>query len=452
MMNTSFLIVDDETTFLGSMVRRLRMLGYDDVEAVADPTEVAALLAKRHFDVAFLDVVMPGLNGIEVLEQIKEQSPATECIMITANEDIPTVIQAIKQGAYEYLVKPVDPDHLAHTLEKALERKRMYDLLDIRQRDQDGDPGDIPEAFSDIQTCDDRMLRLLHEAQLHAQSMIPVLITGETGVGKELLAQAVHRASPRAAGNFVAVNMLSVSPSLFESEFFGYAKGAFTGALTDKAGYLSRAEGGSLFLDEIGDLPMEIQGKLLRLLQESEYTPVGHTRAVKADVRFIAATNQDLEKLVQRGKFRADLYYRLHFAHLHIPPLRSRVDDIRLLAQWFVRSYSQGSVRIADTALARLMVHDFPGNIRELKGTLESACNLAEGGVITERYLHLPGQGRQPMMIPGQDEPLTPLAEVERLHILKVYQAVDNNKSQAARILGISFKTLLRKLKAYGVE
>ena len=451
-MNTSFLIVDDETTFLSSMVRRLRMLGYEDVHAVSDPTTVAALLKTKSFDVAFLDIVMPGMNGLEVLEIIKEQSPATECIMITANEDIPTVIQAVKLGAYDYLVKPVDPDHLAHTLENALERKRMQELLDIRRRDQDGDLEGIPEAFADIQTCDNRMQRLLHEAQLHAQSIIPVLITGETGVGKELMARAVHKASPRSAEQFVAVNMLSVSPSLFESEFFGYKKGAFTGANADKAGFLSQAEGGTLFLDEIGDLPKEIQGKLLRMLQESEYTPVGHTRAIKADVRFVAATNQDLEKLVEKGKFRRDLYYRLRFASLHIPPLRSRADDIRLLATWFVREYSGAKVTISDAAIARLMVYEFPGNIRELKGTLEAACNLAEGGVITERHLNLPGQGRQAMVIPGQNDPLEPLAEIERQHILKVYQAVDNNKSQAARILGINFKTLLRKLKAYDVE
>jgi two-component system response regulator AtoC len=405
------------------------------------------MLEERSFDAAFLDITMPQMDGLDLLKAIKERSPETECIMVTANESVPLVIRAVKTGAYDYLVKPITPDQLAHALNRALERKRLIDSLRLRSSRATTRALDHPDAFDEIVTGNRRMLALLHEAELHATSDIPILVTGETGVGKELLAQAIHGASRRAAGPFVPVNMLALSPTLFESEFFGHVKGAFTGADREKEGYLGKAAGGTLFLDEIGDLSLEIQGKLLRILQEGEYSRVGDTKPIRSDVRFVTATNQDLEKQVQQRKFRKDLFYRLQFAHLQIPPLRDRTDDLTLLADHFL---SERAASIAEESWESLKVHGWPGNVRELKGVLEAARNLAAGGDIQPAHLKLPRVKAR-----GKSAPvgkLEPLADVERRHIVAVYEAVGNNKSQAARVLSIGLQTLHRRLKAYGVK
>ncbi len=447
-MNPSVLIVDDEVTFLESARRKLRMAGYTEVTTEADPVEALARLEDHAFDVAFLDITMPHMSGLELLERILERSPATRCVMVTALDNIDSVMRATRLGAFDYLVKPIRPEQLVDALERALSYKRMLDLLELRQRELAERRLEDPEAFAEIFSADDRTLRLLHEAELHARSSVPVLITGETGVGKELMAQAIHRASPRRRGPFVPVNMLSLSSSLFESEFFGHRKGSFTGAITDKEGYLDRVRGGTLFLDEIGDLPTELQGKLLRILQEGEYCPVGDTRPRQADVRFIAATHQDLEK----ATFRRDLYYRLRFAHIAIPPLRQRRDDIRLLAARFIEGSARPDARLSDEAQEALVAHDWPGNVRELKGVIEAAANLAEQGEILCAHLNIPIRRR-----PGGDGKSDPsamptLAEVERRHILRVYEATGKNKTQTAKILGISPQTLHRKLAAYRVQ
>jgi DNA-binding NtrC family response regulator len=449
-MKTCILAVDDETAFLDSIQRMLRIEGYDDINTIADPTKVEALLTEKTFDIAFLDITMPEMDGLDLLRIIKERSPETECVMITANESIPLVIKAVKRGAYDYLVKPIMPEQLVHALNRALERRRMMEALLLKSNRSAKRTLDNPDAFKEIVTGDKRMLSLLHEAELHAGSDIPILVTGETGVGKELMARAIHLASRRGQGPFVAVNMLALSPTLFESEFFGHVKGAFTGADRNKLGYLAKAEGGTLFLDEIGDLSLEIQGKLLRILQEGEYIPVGETRSRMADVRFVAATNQDLDKLVQQRKFRKDLFYRLQFAHLTLPGLRERRDDIPLLADHFV----DGVSRLDEETYDALDAHDWPGNVRELRGVLEAAANLAGRGSIAPGHLRLPKRkGRETLSvkdtIPGAQKSL---AEVERRHIISVYEVTGNNKSQTARILEIGLQTLHRKLKSYGVK
>jgi two-component system response regulator AtoC len=448
-MKASILVVDDETAFLDSVQRMLRIEGYEEITTKSVPTEVPALFDEKSFDIAFLDITMPELDGLELLKIVKERSPETECVMITANESIPMVIKAIKLGAYDYLVKPIMPEQLTHALNRALERRRMMEALLLKSKRGVKRALDNPEAFREIVTGDKQMLTLLHEAELHAGSEIPILVTGETGVGKELMARAIHLSSRRAARPFVAVNMLALSPTLFESEFFGHTKGAFTGAERDKVGYLGKAEGGTLFLDEIGDLSLEIQGKLLRILQEGEYTPVGDTRSRVANVRFVAATNQDLDKLVAQRKFRKDLFFRLQFAHLGIPPLRDRRDDIPLLAEHFV-----GASRLADETYDALDAHDWPGNVRELKGVLEAAANLAAEGAIAPKHLRLPAaKGREVVKGKGAaTDTMEALAEVEQRHIIAVYEATGNNKSQTARVLEIGLQTLHRKLKAYNVK
>ena len=453
-MKTSILVVDDETVFLDSVRMMLRMEGYDDVTLVSDPTEVQGLIQDRCFDVAFLDITMPSMDGLEVLEVIKEHAPATECVMVTANESIPLVIRAIRTGAYDYLVKPISPEQMIHALDRALEHRRLIQSLLLRSSRAVGRALDDPAAFAEIVTGNRGMLRLLHEAELHAASDIPILVTGETGVGKELLARAVHRASRRADGPFVPVNMLALSPTLFESEFFGHVKGAFTGADRAHKGYLGKADGGTLFLDEIGDLSLEIQGKLLRILQEGEFSAVGDTRVIRSDVRIVAATNQDLEKRVQQHQFRKDLFYRLQFAHLEIPPLRDRLDDLPLLAQRFVSEDAGGAAAITDGGWESLEAHGWPGNVRELEGVLQSATNLAAGGPLKSAHLRLP-QPRKRTSVEGPATSvgeLEPLKDVERRHILAVYEAVGHNKTQAARVLEIGLQTMHRKLRAYGVK
>jgi DNA-binding NtrC family response regulator len=446
------LIVDDEAFFLKIMQENLLSLGYENLTPISDPAAVQAALQSHIYDAAFLDINMPGMDGLQLLEQVKQSSPQTECIMVTSNEEIPSVIKAIKLGAYDYLVKPVSADQLERALDRALERKRMMEIHFLRQEKSFNEALDQPEAFTEIVTSDQTMLRLLHEAELHARSDIPVLISGETGTGKELMARSLHKASRRSKGPFVAVNMLSLSASLFESEFFGHAKGAFTGAVGEKKGYLGEAAQGTLFLDEIGDLPMDIQGKLLRILQEGEYTPVGKTTPLRADVRFVAATNQDLDALVAEGRFRKDLYYRLRFAQLHLPPLRQRLDDVRILAGRFLEKSSRPQAKLTSAAESSLIGHDWPGNVRELKGVIEAAANLAEKGEIKHDYLNLPPSELIAPVTQSGDQALEPLAEVERRHILMVYKAMNDNKTQAAHQLGISLATLQRKLKAYQVK
>jgi two-component system response regulator AtoC len=456
-MAVAILVVDDEQDFLDSAVRGLRLEGYTDVTAIARAADVPALLDDKSFDCAILDVSMPELDGIELLRIIKERAPRTECIMVTAHQSIPLVIRAIKLGAYDYIVKPTTPEDLSHTLERALERRRLLEALRLRSDEAHDEALQQPEAFRDFVTADRHTLHLLREAELHAVSQIPILVTGETGVGKEVLARAIHRASRRAAGPFVAINMLAVAPTLFEAEFFGHAKGAFTGADRDRPGYLARARGGTLFLDEIGDLSLDGQGKLLRILQEGEYVPVGKTRPERADVRFIAATNQDLDKLVATRRFRKDLLYRLQFAHLHVPPLRRRNEDIPLLAQRLLGALpSHPQVQLSEPAELALLGHDWPGNVRELKGVLEAAANLAQGGTIEPEHLRFATGGKsRPVAAIGTPVAvgqLEPLAELERRHILAVYEAVGQNKSHAARVLEIGLQTLHRKLQAYDVK
>ena len=456
-MAISVLIVDDEPDFLDSLKRMLRLDGYVAVEARVNPLEALDCVKQTSFDVALLDVTMPEMDGISLLTQIKQYSPETECIMITANEVVQTVVECVKQGAYDYLLKPLSPDQLRCSLNRALEHKRLLEAVQLRSCRQVPKAPVNREAFAEIITESPEMLLQLRETELHAASDIPILITGETGCGKELLARAIHRASNRAKGPFVAVNMLALSPSLFESEFFGHARGAFTGAERDKLGYLSQARGGTLFLDEIGDLALEIQGKLLRILQEGEFVPVGKTRTERADVRFVAATNQDLEARVADGLFRKDLFYRLQYAHMHLISLCERIDDVPLLARHFV---SARGARISDEALAALCMHSWPGNVRELKGTLDAAINLAEGGTVETEHLRVkwlqPEKLQAPTSLPVPAGPgWVSLEQAERDYIFRVLEHTNGRitgAGGAAEILELKPSTLNFRIQKLGLR
>ena len=319
-MQSRILVIDDELDFLDSIRRGLITSGYRNVELEADPIiAVQQLESGEIYDVALIDITMPGLSGIELLERFKELSPQTECIMVTAIDEARVAVECLRKGAYDYLVKPISKEDLLLSLSRALERKRLVDILDMGKKPE-SPKLTKPEAFANIVTQDNSMHKILKEAELHALSNVPILISGETGTGKELLARAVHRASTRSKRLYTPVNMDALDGNLFAAEFFGHVKGAFTGAQTDRAGYLEETHRGTLFLDEIGNLPFDLQGKLLRVLQDGEFIKIGASRPQRVDVRFIAATNADLEKLIAQKRFRKDLYYRLRGGRWSQPP------------------------------------------------------------------------------------------------------------------------------------
>jgi DNA-binding NtrC family response regulator len=404
---------------------------------------------------------MEGLDGLELLQVIKNTSPSTECIMVTALNEAKLAVECLRKGAYDYLVKPITRDELVSAVKRVLERKRLLDILEFGKR---GTPPKLEheEAFSPIVTASMKVLRLLKEAELHAASDVPILLTGESGTGKELLARAMHLASSRARFNFTAINMAAFSGTLFDAEFFGHTKGAFTGAEIARTGHLEHSHKGTLFLDEIGNLPFELQGKLLRVLQDGEYLKLGSSTVQRVDVRLIAATNADLHRLMAKGMFRKDLYYRLRGAWLNLPPLKERKEDIPLLIDHFLKELTgePGKIEIKDKTISLLMEHDYPGNVRELKSAIASAMNLSGGGPITSNVL--PGYLRRRKSTSLKDFnltdgstasfPIAPLKEVEKTCILRVYEKTDKNKMQTAKILDIGLNTLRRKLKSYGVE
>ena len=455
-MNDVVLVIDDEMDFLDSAKRGLISAGIRDVRVESDARIAASSVQQGdRYAVALIDITMPWINGVQLLEIIKSVSPDTECIMVTAINDARTAVECLQKGAYDYLTKPVSRDELVSKINRAMERRRLLEVLSL------GKTGSLPQikhkdAFAPIVTRSEKMLRLLKEAELHAASNVPALITGESGTGKELLARAIHRSSPRASFPFTSINMASLTGSLFDAEFFGHTKGAFTGAEKDRAGYLEHSNRGTLFLDEIGDLPLDFQGKLLRVLQEGEIIKLGTSSARKVDVRFIAATNADLDKLLSKGQFRKDLYYRLQGAWLRILPLRERREDIPLLINTFLREFrGEEDRQIEEDALQILMNYDYPGNVRELRSIIQSSCNLAQHRPIMARYLpeYLRGAkpARRQFSVPAGG-PIVPLAEAERGHIIKAYEETAHNKLRTAKLLGIGLNTLRRKLASYGVD
>jgi len=456
-MDTRIIIVDDDRDFLETLKEKLVSSGYTNIWTEDDPVKVASLFEKGEvFGIALIDMNMPVMDGIELLELIKNTSPRTECIMVTAVNEARIAVECLKKGAYDYLVKPISREDLIFSLNRTLERKRLLDILDIEKNKTL--PALINEKpFKPIITRSHKVLRVVKEAELHADSNVPLLITGESGTGKELLARAIHSASSRSKSPFTPVNMASLTGNLFDAEFFGHTKGAFTGAEKDRVGYLEYTNHGTLFLDEIGNLPLELQGKLLRVLQDGEYTKLGSSVRQNADVRFVAATNEELDKLMAKRMFRKDLYYRIRGGWLHLPSLREREEDIPLLVNQFLKEYCDPApyCGIDEEAMCLLMEYDFPGNIRELKSIIHSAVNLAQGRPLSTSFLpdHLRKRRKNSRTghISRADTAVS-LAQVEKSHIIKTYQQTGRNKSQTARLLDIGLNTLRRKLKSYGVE
>jgi two-component system response regulator AtoC len=455
LMYHRIIVVDDEVDFLQSVRRGLLTAGFRHVVTQSDPVEALTTIERqRRFDLALLDITMPGMDGLELLARAKRAVPDLEAIMVTASNDARLAVESLQTGAYDYLIKPVTLEDLVVTINRALEHKRLLQIIAL---DKEGATPQLrnKEAFAGIMTQDPKMVRILREAELHAASNVPMLITGESGTGKGALALAIHKASGRAAGPFTPINMASLPSELFEAEFYGHTAGAFTGATRERKGYVEQTHGGTLFLDEIGTLPLELQGKLLRVLQEGEFMRLGSSHHKFADLRIVTATNATLDELLQQGRFRKDLYYRLKGAWLHLPPLSRRLEDIPLLAAHFAAQchFSGERPPITSEAMELLMYYPFPGNIRELRSIIQTSANLSQGAPISPSFL--PQEVRQSRPRPLKAEGagygnVVPLAQWEKEYILKVYQRSGRNKTVAAQWLGIGVNTLRRKLNSYG--
>jgi two-component system response regulator HydG len=452
---THILIVDDDPGHRTSLRTVIRSWGYH-VATADDGLAAVEAVKESQVDLILMDVRMTTMSGIEALAHIKGYNPAIPIIIMTAYSSVESAVEALKGGAYDYLIKPFDFDVLKISIERACEHAGLkVENADLKARLQDDfDRPDIIGKSPPMKTLID-MLAMV------APSEATVLITGESGTGKELIARSLHVNSPRKDHPLVTVNCAALTESLLESELFGHEKGAFTGADRRREGRFKQAHGGTIFLDEVGETSSRMQAKLLRVLQEKEIQRVGSEEVLQVDVRVVAATNRDLEADVKAGHFREDLFYRLNVMHLAVPPLRDRWEDIPLLAQHFLEKYARRNRKtvkgFAPLAMDMLLKYDWPGNVRELENAVERAVILLSGDHITEQHLPLrivrqhPGHAAVPdRVLPATDGTRT-LEDMEKEAIVATLAATEGNKSETARRLGISRKTLHNKLKGYGL-
>jgi two-component system response regulator AtoC len=444
--SAKILVVDDEAIIRESLRDWLGDVGHQVLIAESGP-QALEIIQKEHPAILITDLVMPGMDGIELLRRAKEMSPGIEVIIITAYGSIPTAINAIREGAYDYIEKPFCPERAEILMEKLMERRWLLEenialqhKLEERYR------------FENIIAKSPRMQQVIEVIKVVAKSNATVLITGETGTGKELVARAIHSQSYRHDRPFVAVSCAALPESLLESELFGHEKGSFTGAYAQKKGKFEVANLGTLFLDEIGEMSANIQVHLLRVLEEKEFNRVGGNEAIKVDVRVISATNRDMKEAITKGQFREDLYYRLNVVNIELPPLRERVEDIPLLAQHFLKTFALENKKetsgFSAEATDFMLRHQWPGNVRELENAIERAVILAQNPVIEVADLS------QQNLVPAglTNSSVQNLKQLEKEHIQNVLSETKGNYTEAARILGISRMTLYNKAKAYGLN
>ncbi|MCB9878027.1 MAG: sigma-54-dependent Fis family transcriptional regulator [Planctomycetes bacterium] len=431
----SVLVVDDDRSHREMLRAVLGDLGYD-AACAEDGERALQMLAERMPSLVLLDMRMPGLDGLGTLRAMRERGLTPTTIVVTAHADLDEAVAAMKLGAVDYLRKPIDIESLRALLARhcGVTRAAEGELPHLPE-------GVVAAAPLTIDVCRD-LLRI-------APSNAAVLLHGETGTGKEVFADLLHRWSPRHAGPLVAVNMAALPESLVESELFGHQKGAFTGAIADQRGRVQDADGGTLFLDEIGELPIALQPKLLRALETHRVSPLGCREEREIDFRLVTATNRDLDAEVQAGRFRQDLYYRIAVITVEIPPLRERSEDVLPLAQLFLQR--EGRKRLSPAAAARLRAYPWPGNVRELQNAMLRAAILAAGEVVLPENLPPALQAAPPAPEPRSDLALS-LAELERRAIVEMLERTDGNRSEAARLLGISRRKLLYRLKEYGAS
>lgn len=440
------LVVDDEQVHRYMLCSMFKEWGYNCVEADDGDTAVA-VVERRDFNAVLMDVKMARMSGLEAFGHIKRIRPALPVIIMTAFSSVNDAVDLIKQGAHDYLTKPLDFDRLKLTLERALDHNRVEE----QKQEPRSETGPLTTS---IIGDSPQIQELLEMISYVAPTEATVLITGESGTGKELVAETLHCNSERKDRPFVKVNCAALAESLLESELFGHEKGAFTGADRQRDGTFMQADGGTLFLDEIGETSTAMQVKLLRALQEGEVQRVGGDKTILVDVRIIAATNRDLEKEVEQGNFREDLYYRLNVVTLEVPPLRQRDGDVQLLAEHFINRFAEKNRRTVESVSSDCMHHltayPWPGNVRELENAIERGIILMRGNHLTEKSLPIQVQKHFTTNIPEESRRPATLQEAEMVLIHQTLEETDGNKSEAARRLGITRKTLQNKLQKYG--
>lgn len=445
------LAIDDDQEALDVLRHLLAREGYD-VEGCESAEQGLVLASSQHFDVVLSDVHLGGLGGIELCQRMVAARPDVPVIVVTAFGNMDTAVNALRAGAFDFIQKPIETIHLYHALRRATERSQLE--REVKRLRAQAQPASNVGNIIGESPAMKRLFALIRQV---SDTDTSVLVTGESGTGKELVAQALHNESRRKDAPFMAVNCAAVPAQLLESELFGHVRGAFTDAKADRKGLFEQAQHGTVFLDEIGEMPLELQPKLLRVLQERKLRPVGSTREVDLDIRIVTATNRDLEKEVQAGRFRADLYYRLNVVGLELPPLRYRGMDVLHLAEHYLRLFAARMGRdirgIEATAAQKLLDYDWPGNVRELSNYIERAVTLAQTQDI--RVGDLPEKVRTYEMarvnidqaLPQQ---IIPLQELQERYIENVLRSVQGNKTQAAKLLGVDRRTLYRKLERYG--
>ena len=447
---SKILIIDDELQIRTLLTRMMELEGYDVCQA-GDCRAALKQLELQNPDVVLCDVFLPDGNGVDLVLAIKKAAPNVEVILLTAHGNIPDGVQAIKNGAFDYITKGDDNNKIIPLISRAVEKARMNVRLEKLEKK-------VGQTYSfDSILGESKVLKdAVSLAQKVSGTDVPVLLTGETGTGKEVFAQAIHYSSKRARQNFVAVNCSSFSKELLESEMFGHKAGSFTGALKDKKGLFEEANNGTIFLDEIGEMAFELQAKLLRILETGEYIKIGDTKPTRVNVRIIAATNRNLSQEIVAGRFREDLFYRLSVFQIHLPPLRERAGDIRLLAKAFIKSFAEQLARpvveIAPAFLEALDSQPWKGNIRELRNVIERSMIVCESGYLDIADLPFDIQNahyeHSNDSSPGSFE----LSAMERRHIARVLEYTKGNKTEAARLLKIGLTTLYRKIEEYKIS
>jgi DNA-binding NtrC family response regulator len=453
----TILIAEDNEGMASMLTAAVSAHGYDVIGA-RDGREAIQRLRERKIDLVVTDLRLPHKTGLDILQVAKDQNSLLPVILMTAHGTIENAVSAVKDGAYDFLTKPFDPDHLLLLIERALEKQRLVTENLLLREDASTHAG-LPRIIGKHP----RVLAIVDQIQRVAPSRTTVLLLGESGTGKELFARAVHGLSPRRDGPFVAINCAAIPKELLESELFGHERGAFTGATDRRIGKFELADHGTIFLDEIGDLDLGLQAKLLRVLEGEEFCRVGGTTRVRIDVRVVAATNKDLRAAIAQQAFREDLFFRLSVLPVTIPPLRERRDDIPALLEHFLghfcREMKRAPKRLSDGAWQVMMTHPWAGNIRELQNCIERAVILSDGDVIDEEHLGIRQQElseihAREIALEGtlHDVAAAAVRMAETRMIRKVLKSTGGNKSRASHILGVSYKTLLTKIKEYGIE
>ncbi|MGE0546168.1 MAG: sigma-54-dependent transcriptional regulator [Kofleriaceae bacterium] len=444
------LLVDDVPTVRLVLGRSLTDAGYR-VTAVADGFEALEELRRKSFDVVISDVRMPKMDGLTLFRRIREQAPGTDVILITGQAVVADAVAAVKEGVSDYLTKPFDQDELTIKVAHIAERRALQRELAAARAQLDG-----TGALTGLVGRSSAILRLVERVRTMAASAAPVLVTGESGTGKELVARNLHDLGSRAANPFVAVNCAAFPEALLEAEMFGYEAGAFTGAVKRRDGRFKAADGGTLFLDEVAEIPLPAQAKLLRVLQEGTFEPLGTNQPIKVDVRIISATHRDLKQRIAEGKFRQDLYYRLNVLDITIPALRERREDLPILVEHFLRKFTpadRGPMSLSPRAWAALSQHPFPGNVRELEHAIEHAVVVAKGKSIDLEQLPIDivGVAKRDGVVPELQTLAEAVGSFEKAYLQRALELTEGKKAKAAELLGISRKSLWEKLRAYGL-